>query len=89
MTIYVDDITSYASGDWCHMWTDGTREELDRFAVGIGLKTKWAQTSRGRIGEFYHYDLRPSKRILAIKRGAVEMQLMDWIRLKLAEEPQT
>jgi hypothetical protein len=85
VSIFVDDLVDYGSrGYWCHMWTDGEKEELDEFAAALGLKKKWAQKSRGRIGEFYHYDLVESKRSLALLRGAIYMRLSDWIRIKLA-----
>jgi hypothetical protein len=49
---------------WCHCWSDGSLEDLDRFAVSIGLRTHW------RDGD--HYDLTPSRRAAAIRAGAVE-----------------
>lgn len=79
MAVYVDGITDY--GDrvkgqarrhgtrWSHMTAD-SREELDRMAVRIGLKTAWRQHS-GRPTE--HYDLIPFKRQMAIGLGAIEV----------------
>jgi len=67
---------------------DGDDDELDAFAARIGLRKSWAQTSRGVSGRFYHYDVRPSKRALALQRDAVFMPLHDWIRRKLAEKAQ-
>jgi hypothetical protein len=52
----------------CHMATDGEPEELHRFAESIGLRRSWYQG--GRLG---HYDLTPSKRRLAVAKGAVEV----------------
>lgn len=43
-------------------------QELDDFARKIGLKPSW------RHGD--HYDLRASKRFLAVKHGAVEVDAM-------------
>jgi hypothetical protein len=66
MTIYVDDVQRYPSGQWCHMATDGTLEELHAFALHLGLKRSWFQNKPRHP----HYDLRPTKRILAIQKGA-------------------
>lgn len=65
MTFYVDAIETWASGDWCHCWTDESDADLDSFAKALGLKLQWAQLSGGPLaGRFYHYDLRPGKRAL-------------------------
>jgi hypothetical protein len=79
--IYVDDTNNYgAKGLWCHMWSDtNDTDELHAFAARIGLKRSWAQLSRGVSGEFPHYDLRPSKRELALKSGAQYLPLKVWI----------
>lgn len=76
--IYVDEINEWQSGKWCHMWSDTSDEELDTFAKVIGLRKSWAQNRPG----FYHYDLRPSKRKLALSKGAEFMRLRDWIMKK-------
>lgn len=79
MTIYVDDIFEWPSkGMWCHMWTDGNNEELDTFAQSIGLRKSWSQI--GGTMRLYHYDLRPSKREKALKKGAVYMSMREWIK---------
>lgn len=71
MTIYVDPIRNWGKrGDWCHMACDGDIEELHTFARRIGLQRSWFQAKNPR---HLHYDLRPSKRVLAIKAGAVEV----------------
>lgn len=81
MTIYVDETRTYpGKGDWCHMWTDGDEEALHQFATSLGLRRSWVHRSRGLIGDFPHYDLRPSKRDLALARGAVFMPLKQWIK---------
>jgi hypothetical protein len=85
--IFVDEIREYPSGQWCHMWSDASDYELDAFAVAaLCLRTAWSHESYGASGRFYHYDLRPSKRKLALKRGAVFMPLTDWIKARLPEE---
>src|SRR5215469_7914058 len=96
MTIYVDGIMSITpQGDtplakqaqrngsqWCHMATDGDPEELHRMARRLGLKREWYQNrdKAGRVHNHPHYDLVPSKRALAIRYGAVEVDAMELIR---------
>lgn len=78
MTIYVDALFDWGKqGKWCHMWTDGDPEELHAFASSIGLQPQWFQKANL---SFLHYDLRPSKRELALKKGAEFMPLRDWIK---------
>lgn len=50
---------------WCHMVSDVSDDELDAFALHIGLKVRWRDHD--------HYDLTPGKRILAIRAGAKEI----------------
>ena len=52
----------------CHMSSDVGPEELHAFAKRIGMKRSWYQG-----GRHPHYDLTPSKRVLAVKMGAVEV----------------
>ena len=62
--ILVDPIRRHPAGEWCHMVSDESVEELHEFA-GIGLKRKAFQgVSRP------HYDLRPSTRRLAVAPGS-------------------
>ncbi len=88
--IYVDPLFVHQSKDnranfvgtrtghkWCHMWCEvGNEEKLHEIAEKIGMKKKWFQDKKG----FPHYDLVPSKRVMAIKLGAIEHSLYDWIR---------
>lgn len=70
MAIYVDPIFNWpGKGEWCHMATDGDLSELHAMAQRIGLKRSWFQNKP----RYPHYDLRPSKRTLAIRLGAVEV----------------
>lgn len=50
----------------CHLFTDGTEADLITFGEYIGLKKCWLHRSPG----FLHYDLIPSKRAIAIEKGA-------------------
>ena len=73
--ILVDPIMRHRSGEWCHMVSDASVEELHQFAARIGLKRKAFQSiSRP------HYDLRPSKRRLAVSMGAEEVDMRDLVR---------
>lgn len=87
MTIYVDPLfqagqeaneAARAVGErhnhqWCHLYaypvTEEGLEELHKLAKAIGLKRSWFQTS----GVLPHYDLVPTKRALAVKKGAQEI----------------
>lgn len=66
MSVYVDEIRTYRTGRWCHMTAD-TEPELHVMAARIGLKRAWFQDT-----SIPHYDLRPSKRELAVQHGARE-----------------
>lgn len=71
MSVYVDPLIDYGwkLGPSCHMTAD-TVEELNEFAVKIGLKLSWFQNSKRDVP---HYDLVASKRKLAVKNGAIEL----------------
>jgi hypothetical protein len=66
--ILVDETRRHRSGWWCHMVSDRSVEELHAFALEIGLRRRWFQD-----GPRPHYDLRPSKRRLALAKGAKEV----------------
>ena len=67
---------------WCHLWpAEATPENLKALhdlARAIGLKESYFQTHKW----FPHYDLTPSKRLLAIGQGAIEKDLCEWIEEK-------
>jgi uncharacterized protein DUF4031 len=44
--ILVDPIRRHQSGEWCHMVSDESVEELHEFAARIGLKRKSFQSAR-------------------------------------------
>lgn len=86
MTIYVDEINTYPSGQWCHMMSDSGVDELHTMAAKLGLRRAWFQNKP----RFPHYDLRPSKRLLAIKLGAVAVEsdeLVTRCRVETAARP--
>lgn len=71
MSVYVDMLINYgwSLGPSCHMIAD-TNEELHVFASTIGLKRSWFQNHEHGLP---HYDLTASKRRLAVKQGAIEI----------------
>lgn len=72
MTVYVDPIVNYGrKGSWCHLASDNLDDqtELHELAAEIGLRRDWFQPSKAHP----HYDLRPSKRVAAVRCGAVEV----------------
>jgi hypothetical protein len=80
MTVYVDELKEYPpKGYWCHMWSPN-EEELHTMAVKIGLKRSWFQFHPYHS----HYDLRKSKRNLAIENGAVPITCRELGRMTLA-----
>jgi hypothetical protein len=73
--ILVDETRRHRSGLWCHMVSDRSVEELHAFASEIGLRRRWFQD-----GPRPHYDLRPSKRRLAVAKGAKEVNTRVLVR---------
>ena len=73
--ILVDETRRHHSGWWCHMVSDRSVEELHAFASEIGLRRRWFQQ-----GPRPHYDLRPSKRRLAVAKGAKEVNTRVLVR---------
>lgn len=86
--VYVDDPVSIEGRDpatfragarhghrWCHMWSDDLNA-LHVMAAKIGMRREWFQNREG----FPHYDLVPTRRALAVKFGAVERPLRDYLR---------
>ena len=75
MTVYVDDMRMPAqvgsiNARWSHLTAD-TRAELHAFAARLGLRRSWFQDKpRG----LWHYDVTDSKRALAIKLGAEQIE---------------
>lgn len=90
--VYVDSISFYPGRiisqvarkhghRWSHMFGDDV-EELHQFARGIGLKRSYFQDKPG----FPHYDITPTKRNLAILRGAEVKELLTFLREKRDEK---
>ena len=60
---------------WCHLWAD-TPQELHAMAKRVGMRPEWFQDKNG----FPHYDLVPPRRAAAVRAGAIELELADWLR---------
>jgi hypothetical protein len=58
----------------CHMYADNAKE-LHEMAESIGLKRHWYQDHE----RLKHYDLVPSKRVLAVRAGAVEHTVKEMV----------
>lgn len=93
MTIYVDELKSYPQRaqpgaeryfgngkQSCHLWTDGPIEELHQFAESIGMRRAWFQ----QHPTLPHYDLTPNRRRLAVRAGATEVNMLEYMRQQKA-----
>lgn len=77
-TVFVDPLMACVpSRNWrysqaCHLFVacDTPVDVLHEFAEGIGLKRCWFQRSNSGLP---HYDLTASRRIAAVRAGAVEL----------------
>jgi hypothetical protein len=76
VTCYVDTIVDHGwklRGRYvpsCHLIAD-TLEELHAMACAIGMKREWFQAPPK--ASFPHYDLTASRRLEALKRGAIAL----------------
>lgn len=72
INIYVDTLLPWGFKMYgrhfktCHLFTDGTETDLISFGENMGLKKSWLHRSPSMV----HYDLIPSKRAIAIEKGA-------------------
>lgn len=75
MAVYVDSLMNWGwrLGASCHLIADST-EELIEFALSIGLKEKWIQDKN-----IVHFDLTASRRVKAVKSGAIELDRKDFV----------
>lgn len=85
MTVYVDTARNkYKRMVMCHLLAD-TLEELHTFAARLGMKREWFQPVSTP-----HYDLSLSRRALALKYGAVEIderKVVEIIRMYRTDAP--
>lgn len=71
MSVYVDNMRAqFGRMVMCHMLADST-EELLAMADRIGVQRKWLQHPGDPMHE--HFDIALSKRALAVKAGAIEL----------------
>ena len=84
MSVYVDPVMEHGGSKtfrWprsCHMYAD-TLEELHWMARQIGMKRAWFQYKE----RLPHYDLVPTRRKMAVERGAIEHtreQMVEFMR---------
>ena len=69
MTVYVDEPRNkFGRMVMCHMIAD-TLDELHIMAAKIGMHREWFQNN----ADHPHYDVSKSKRVLAVRYGAVEV----------------
>ncbi|MFW2829893.1 DUF4031 domain-containing protein [Sphingomonas sp. ID0503] len=68
MSVYVDgERNRFGRMIMCHMFAD-TAAELHAAAQAIGMRREWYQPS-----SFPHYDLSLTRRAMAVKNGAIEV----------------
>jgi hypothetical protein len=85
MSVYVDAaFYSYGRMVMCHMLADST-DELLSMADRIGVQRKWLQHP-GRHDE--HFDICKSKRAMAVKYGAKEINRSGLVGLLRAKREQ-
>lgn len=86
MTVYVDDMRAqYGRMVMCHMLAD-TDEELHAMAAKIGVARRWHQKAGTPHS---HYDICLSKRAIAVKLGAAEINrsgVVEIVRMKRAQK---
>jgi hypothetical protein len=86
MTVYVDDFRVEArvgrlTARWSHLFADpdGDIAELHALAARIGLQRRWFQ-AKGWPRD--HYDVTDSKRLEAIRAGAVPITAVEGGRIR-------
>lgn len=88
MSVYVDDVKRYETPLrtklWSHMFAD-TKEELHAMAWKLKLRRAWYQDHDARPSR-HHYDITPSKRAEAIRRGAIEVTTREYLTKLLKRE---
>jgi hypothetical protein len=74
--VYVDEsIWPFGRMVMCHMLADNA-EDLHAMADKIGVARRWFQN-----GRYPHYDICRSKRALAVKFGAVEVDRKTYVEI--------
>lgn len=84
MAVYIDNYEAPFSGMiMCHMIAD-SRTELLAMVDKIGVQRKWMQ-KRGT--KYEHFDICLSKKILAIRHGAIEISPKELVSIMLTRSP--
>lgn len=87
MSCYVDNLQpaprawlrtrrGVVASEFCHLIAD-TERELHAMADAIGLKRSWFQDAASAP----HYDLTPSRRAEAVRRGAREVDRFEFVQV--------
>lgn len=85
MAVYVDDYEAdFGRMVMCHMIAD-TRDELLAMVDRIGVQRKWIQDP-GTFAE--HFDIAKSKRRLAVRAGAVEVEARELVARMHLKRPE-
>lgn len=73
----------------CHLFStlpgDAGRTELVAFGKRIGMQERWIQPGKLMGIMCYHYDLTPGKRLLAVSKGATQIDGGDYLGMLQAE----
>ena len=77
MSVYVDKARNvFGRMVMCHMIAD-TLDELHAMAERIGMRREWFQAAPP--ASFPHYDVSQTKRALAVKHGAIEVDARELV----------
>lgn len=78
MPVYIDNFNAQFNGMiMCHMIAD-TTDELLAMVNKIGVNPKWIQQA-GTANE--HFDISTAKKKIALKAGAIEINMRDYARM--------
>lgn len=92
MTVFVDDMRQMYKPPhrpqiiykMSHMFADSS-EELMAFAELIGVDTRWVQSPPKH--SWWHFDIAESKRVQAIRKGAIEISYRNELSRMVAARP--
>lgn len=77
MSVYVDgERNRFGRMIMCHMFADSLAE-LHAMARGIGMDRDWFQPL-----SFPHYDVSLSRRVVAVQRGAIEVDRREGVAIR-------
>ena len=73
---------------WCHLTAD-TVKELHEFAARLGLRRAWFQPDTKSIRGGWHYDVTMTKRALAVRLGAREVDRYELLEVMARPDRET